>query len=78
MKNCEIKLAQAQNIARRTLLILDDNNFWDNTAEGEFWESSLHRDLTKLAEGKELKAYEVERKLMCNVIKELEKENKCK
>ena len=78
MTKCEIKLSTAQNIAQRTLLILDEHDFWKNSADGEFWESSLHRDLTKLADGRELKTFEKERKLLLAVVKDLEDEIKKK
>ena len=73
MTNCELDLAQAQSIAQRALAILDEHDFWQTSADGEFWEASLHNDLKKLAEGTELKTYQKERKLMCDVIKELER-----
>ena len=78
MTKCEIQLSQAQDIARRALLILDEHDFWQTSVDGEFWESSLYRDLTKLAEGTELKTFEKERKLLLNIVKDLEHEIKKK
>ena len=76
MNQKDLQLVEVQSIAKRALLILEEHDFWETSRDGEFWEASLHRDLTKLAKGKELKTYERERKLMCQLIKDLEKENK--
>ena len=71
MKKCELDLAQAQSIAKRAMYILDEHDFWETSADGEFWEASLHNDLKKLAEGTELKTYQKERKLMYDMMEEL-------
>ena len=77
MNTPELQLAQAQEIARRTLAILDGYDFWAKTADkAGFWNSSLHRDLIKLAEGKELNQYEKERALMVKIMRELEDETR--
>jgi len=78
MTKCEIDLAQAQSIAKRAMYILDEHDFWQTSADGEFWEASLHRDLTRLAEGKEFKTFRKERKMILDVIKELENGTKKK
>jgi len=71
MTKCELALAQAQSIAKRAMDILDEHDFWQTSADGEFWEASLHNDLKKLADGRELVQYKNERKVMYDVIKEL-------
>ncbi len=70
----QIQLAQAQSIANRAIMILDEHNFWETSRDGEFWEASLYNDLKKLAEGVELVTYAKERKLLYDRIKELQGE----
>ncbi len=70
----QTQLAQAQSIASRAIMILDEHNFWETSRDGEFWEASLYNDLKKLAEGVELVTYAKERKLLYDRIKELQGE----
>ena len=69
----DLEIAELQSLCRRTLIILEDEDFFDNTQDGEFWHSSLHRDLTKASRGDKLTTFEKMYKLAISVIKDLEK-----
>ena len=72
--NNNAQIAELQDLCRRTLSILESEGFFKCNSDG-FWHSSLHRDLTKAASGKELKQLSNYLMLAHRVIKELE-ENK--
>lgn len=54
----KVDLAHHQELAIRTLAILDDEKFFDKTSTDDGWHSALHRDLTKASEGEEFKLFQ--------------------
>jgi len=71
------QLAEAQALAKRTLAILEDEEFFECDNEGA-WHSSLHRDLTKLAKGRELNdALAIHHKMIKHLEDKLEKFKLC-
>ena len=58
MTNQECQIAQLQELCRRTLEILDSEDFWDNTTTDDgFYHASLKTDLEKASKGKEFKMF---------------------
>lgn len=58
MSDLECQLAQLQELARRTLAILNECNFFETCVDEEgYAHVSLERDLIKAADGKEFKTF---------------------
>ena len=57
MLNKDCHIAQLQELCGRVLSILEEENFFESTRDGEFWYSSIFNDLTKAREGVELKTF---------------------
>ena len=73
MTKQDIHIAQLQDLCGRTLAILEDENFFEKTADsGGYQYTSLFTDLTKAREGKELKTFNLMYSRCIDVIKELE------